>query len=220
MRLVQAVLLLIVSVSPAFAQREPEIVVPGKPGVPIYINGVDASWAVVEGEFGLDRPGAMAPVVIYRPLVVSVPYVVPGYFPRDNKRPGYGRLEIIPPPNRPLPPRAPSFFRSWSSQSAPGPVTEYAPSDSSPMAIAPNRNCRSSNGNGRGSGNREWSNGNNKSQGDRESSNDNGKNLGNCYSSNGNRNSPNNSGKGTGNRQSWDDNGKNLESSGRGRNRK
>ena len=32
------------------------------------INGIDASWGVVEGEFGLDRPGAVTPTVIYRPL--------------------------------------------------------------------------------------------------------------------------------------------------------
>jgi hypothetical protein len=65
-------LLLAVSASPAFAQREPQIVVPGRPDVPVIINGIDASWGIVEGEFGLDRPGAMAPVVIYRPLEVAI----------------------------------------------------------------------------------------------------------------------------------------------------
>jgi hypothetical protein len=226
MRLVQAVLLLVVSASPAFAQREPEIVIPGKPGVPVYINGVDASWAVVEGEFGLDRPGATAPVVVYSPLTVSVPYVAPRYFPRDGKHPGYGRFEIIPPPNRPLPPHPPSFFRSWSSESAPNPVTEYAPSDASPTYIAPYQNCRSSNGNGRGRGNRAWSGDNGKNPGNRESSNGNGNGSGNCYSSSGNRNSSNNNGRGPGNgkgpgdRQWSNDSGKNLESAGRGRNGK
>src|SRR5271170_1348855 len=137
MRLIRAILLLLVTASPAFAQREPVIVIPGKPGVPVYINGIDASWGVVEGEFGLDRPGAMTPTVIYRPLVVSVPNVVPGYFPRDGRHPGYGRLEVVPPPDRSLPPRAPSFFRSWSSQSAPGPATDYAPYLAPPVVIAP-----------------------------------------------------------------------------------
>jgi hypothetical protein len=137
MRLVHAALLLAVSASPAFAQREPVIVIPGKAGVPVYINGVDASWAVVEGEFGLDRPGAMTPTVVYRPLVVSVPYAVPSYYPADDRRPGYGRLEIAPPPNRALPPPAPSYFHSWSSQSAPGAVTEYAPVNAPPVVIAP-----------------------------------------------------------------------------------
>ena len=65
---VPVALLLAMTATPAFAQREPEIVIPGKPGVPVMINGIDASWGVVEGEFGLDRPGAVAPTVIYRPL--------------------------------------------------------------------------------------------------------------------------------------------------------
>jgi hypothetical protein len=137
MRLVHAVLLLAVSASPAFAQREPEIVIPGKPGVPVYINGIDASWGVVEGEFGLDRPGLVAPTVIYRPLVASLPSNVPGYHPTTGQRPGYGRLEIIPPADRPLPPPAPTYYRSWSSGSAPGPVTDYPPYPPPSIAISP-----------------------------------------------------------------------------------
>jgi hypothetical protein len=43
MRLVHAIVLLAVTASPAFAQGVPEIVIPGKPGVPVYINGIDAS---------------------------------------------------------------------------------------------------------------------------------------------------------------------------------
>jgi hypothetical protein len=137
MRFLYAAILLAIGVSPAFAQREPEIVIPGKRGVPVIINGVDASWGVVEGEFGLDRPGEMAPVVIYQPLMVSVPYTVPGYFPKTGRRPGYGRLEIVPPPDRPLPPKAPKYFHSWSSQSAPGPVTDYPPYAAPPVVIEP-----------------------------------------------------------------------------------
>jgi hypothetical protein len=127
MRLIGAVLLFAVMASPAFAQREPEIVIPGKPGVPVYINGIDASWGVVEGEFGLDRPGEMAPTVTYRPLIASLPTPphVPSYHPVDGQRPGYGRLEIVPPADRPRPPPAPTFYRSWSAGSAPGPVTDY-----------------------------------------------------------------------------------------------
>jgi hypothetical protein len=129
MRLVGTVLLLAVTASPALAQREPEIVIPGKPGVPVYINGIDASYGIVEGEFGLDRPGLMAPTVIYRPLLISYPTRgAPGYYPKNAKRPGYGRLEIIPPPNRPLPPPAPTYYRSWSSSSGDsGPVTIMPP---------------------------------------------------------------------------------------------
>jgi hypothetical protein len=137
MRLVSAALLLAVSVSPALAQREPVIVIPGKPGVPVYINGIDASWGVVEGEFGLDRPGLMAPIVIYRPLLVALPTNVPGYHPTSGKRPGYGRLEVQPPADRAVPPPAPTFFRSWSSGSAPGPVTDYSAYPTTPMTVEP-----------------------------------------------------------------------------------
>jgi hypothetical protein len=146
MRLIPAALLLAVTTSPALAQREPEIVIPGKPGVPVIINGVDASWSVVEGEFGLDRPGAMAPVIVFRPLLATVPYAVPSYFPKTGKKPGYGRLEIIPPPNAPKPPPAPTYFRSWSSQSAPGPVTDYVPYPMPPVVVAPNFGNRRHNG--------------------------------------------------------------------------
>jgi hypothetical protein len=138
MRFLAVMAILAVTASPAFAQREPEIVIPGRPDVPVMINGVDASWGIVEGEFGLDRPGLVAPTVVYRPLQVSVPYDVPGYFPRDGRKPGYGRLEIIPPPDAPKPRPAPSYFRSWSSQSAPGPVTDYAPYPTPPIIYSPN----------------------------------------------------------------------------------
>jgi hypothetical protein len=140
MRVFQAILLLAVTASPAIAQREPEIVIPGKPGVPVYINGIDASWGVVEGEFGLDRPGLVAPTVVYRPLVVSTySAYVPDYYPTTGRRPGYGRLEIVPPPDRPLPPPAPTYYRSWSSGSASGPVTDYTPYNG-PAAVGIDQN--------------------------------------------------------------------------------
>jgi hypothetical protein len=127
MRLAPAAVLLVMTASPAFAQREPQIVIPGRPDVPVIINGVDASWGVVEGEFGLDRPGVVAPTVIYRPLLLGAeaPDDAPGYFPRSGRKPGYGRLEIMPPPGAPKPPPAPTYYRNWSSQSAPLPPTEY-----------------------------------------------------------------------------------------------
>jgi hypothetical protein len=129
MRLVGTALVLAITASPAFAQRAPEIVIPGKAGVPVYIDGIDASYGIVEGEFGLDRPGLMAPTVVYRPLLLSYPAApVPGFFPKNGKRPGYGRLEIIPPANRPLPRPAPTYYRSWSSSSgASEPVTIMPP---------------------------------------------------------------------------------------------
>lgn len=135
MRFLYAGLLLAVSASAAVAQGAPEIVVPGKPGVPVYINGIDASWGIVEGEFGLDRPNAPPPTVVWRPYLIPLPYVMRSYYPASGKRPGYGRLEILPPPNRRLPPPAPTYYRNWLSESAPGPVTEYPAY--APIAVAP-----------------------------------------------------------------------------------
>jgi hypothetical protein len=156
MRLVQAALLFAVSASPALAQRAPVLVIPGKPGVPVIINGVDVSYAVIEGEFGLSRPIMVNPTVIYRPLAIPSAYGpdVDGpdvdtdnddrdastrkhFFPSTGRRPGYGRLEILPPPDRPKPPPAPTFYRSWSSQSGSGPVTDYAPSPPMDIDVSP-----------------------------------------------------------------------------------
>ena len=140
MRIVQAALLLALSASPALAQigTGPVIVIPGRPDVPVLMNGVDVSWAVIEGELGLSRPGVVTPTVIYRPWIVAVPAYHPAaygprYFPSTGKRPGYGRLEIEPAPDRPLPPPAQSYRKSWSSQSAPGPATDYAPFPAPPI---------------------------------------------------------------------------------------
>jgi hypothetical protein len=129
MRFVGTVFVFALAASPALAQRAPEIVIPGKPGVPVMINGIDASYGIVEGEFGLDRPGLFAPTVVYRPLLIAYPNaVVPGYYPKEGKRPGYGRLEINPPANRVLPPPAPTYYRSWSSSSGnSAPVTIMPP---------------------------------------------------------------------------------------------
>jgi hypothetical protein len=150
MRISHAALLLAVSASPALAQRAPVIVMPGRPDVPVllsgvlpvYMNGVDASWSVIEGEFGLDRPGEMTPTVIYQLPPRLIPYsrgvaYEPGYFPHSGERPGYGRLEVLPGPNRPRPPAAPSFRQGWSSQSAPTPVTVYPPFTTPPIVVAP-----------------------------------------------------------------------------------
>ena len=151
MRIVNAALLLVVSACPALAQRAPVIVIPGRPDIPVqltgvlpvYMNGADASWSVIEGEFGLDRPGAMTPTVVYRLPPLPVPVYAPasygpGYYPRNNQRPGYGRLEIEPPANRQLPPPAPSFRQGWSSQSDPsGPRHPYPPYMAPPYMTPP-----------------------------------------------------------------------------------
>ena len=35
----------------------PVLVIPGRPGIPVVINGYDASYTIVEGDWGLSRPG-------------------------------------------------------------------------------------------------------------------------------------------------------------------
>ena len=40
---------------PAFAEGTVAVVVPNRPDVPVIINGIDASWAVIEGDWGLAR---------------------------------------------------------------------------------------------------------------------------------------------------------------------
>lgn len=143
MRLAFATIVLAVTVSPALAQQGPVIVIPGRPDIPILMNGVDISWAVIEGDLGLARPGRVTPTVIYRLYPILLPDRAlyarreegPGYFPQSGQQPGYGRLEVEPPPDRPLPPPAPSFRKSWSSQSAPGPVTDYPPYPIPPIGV-------------------------------------------------------------------------------------
>src|SRR5579872_4213560 len=128
MRIAHVAFLLVLSAGPALAQRAPVLVIPARPDIPVLMNGVDVSWSVIDGEFGLDRPGIVVPTVAYRPYIIPLDYGPPpepgdeepeqrGYFPSTGKRPGYGRLEIIPPPNRRKPPPAQSYRRSWTSQS-------------------------------------------------------------------------------------------------------
>jgi hypothetical protein len=127
----------LVAPRPALADNEPVIVVPGRAGVPVMMYGIDVSGAVIEGEWGLNRPGVVAPTVILRYWPHEL-YGEPGpYFPATGQRPRYGRLEIIPPPHRRLPTPAQPFYRDWMSQSAPGPVTIPVPYDPPPVVVAP-----------------------------------------------------------------------------------
>jgi hypothetical protein len=122
------------------ATDAPAIVIPGKPGVPVIINGYDASYSVVEGDWGLDRPGHVPPTIISRPLLAPVPDYYSGYYPAYGRQPGYGRLEIEPPANRRLPPPAPRFRRTWTTQSDPLPANVDPPADSQPLIVAPQIN--------------------------------------------------------------------------------
>lgn len=124
---------LIATASSAFAGGGFEIVIPGKPGVPVIINGVDASYAVVEGDWGLERGVHVQPTVYGGRYVDPVPNVG-HYYPSAGHMPGYGRLEIEPPANRKLPQEAESYYRSWSAQSTP---QLEIPANPPPVIVAP-----------------------------------------------------------------------------------
>ena len=136
MRAGLALAILIGTTLPAVAGGGFDIVIPGRPDVPIIINGIDASYAVVEGEWGLGRGEQV------QPTIYGGRYVDPGpkvghYYPSAGRVPGYGRLEIEPPANRKLPRRAESFHQSWSAQSAPLPPQLEVPYYPPPIIFAP-----------------------------------------------------------------------------------
>lgn len=120
------------ALSPATAHADsgPVIVIPSRPGIPVIINGRDASYAVVEGDWGLARPGAGEVIVIGGSPVLPNPVYTQrnSYHPRYGRAPLRGRYEIEPPPDRELPEPAENFSRSWSTSSDPVPVNDYGPS--------------------------------------------------------------------------------------------
>ncbi len=113
-----------------------DIVIPGRAGVPVIINGVDASYAVVEGDWGLAKGIHVQPTV-YGGRYVDVVPNVGHYYPSAGHQPGYGRLEIEPPANRRLPQPAESFHQSWSAQSAPPQAQPEVPLYPPPVIVAP-----------------------------------------------------------------------------------
>lgn len=115
----------------AFAQDNgPVIVIPGRHDVPVFINGREASYAVVEGDWGLYRAGWIGPTVI-KPLWSGGGPAVRGYgfehyYPVTGQKPGYGRLEYDPGKNRKPRPAQP-FHESWSAKSQDLPATIMPP---------------------------------------------------------------------------------------------
>lgn len=146
MRAGLALAILIGAAMPAHAGDGFNIVVPGRPGVPIIINGIDASYAVVEGDWGLAK-GIHVQPTIYGGAPIDPDPHVGHYYPTLGKKPGYGRLEIEPPPNRPLPKPAPAFHESWGAQSAPP-----QPQPPLQMPIYPSPIITAPQGNGQGGG--------------------------------------------------------------------
>jgi len=112
----------------ALAESGPVVVIPGRAGVPVIINGIDASYTVVEGDWGLGKGVHVQPTVYGGRLVDPEPDVG-HYYPTAGHPPGYGRLEIEPPANRKLPQPAESYYQSWSAHSTPQPpeVPLYPP---------------------------------------------------------------------------------------------
>jgi hypothetical protein len=110
----------------AYADSGPVIVIPSRPGVPIIINGRDASYAVVEGDWGLSRPGAVPVTVIGGSPILPNPVYSRrnSYHPRYGRAPLRGRNEVEPPADRALPEPAEDFSRSWSTSSDPIPASD------------------------------------------------------------------------------------------------
>ncbi len=108
-----------VAAAPAYADEEgPVIVIPSRPGVPVVINGRDASYAVVEGDWGLARPGH-GTVTVYggSPIQPNAVYQQrSSYHPRYGRPPPRGRNEVDNGPEGPQ--SAETFSRNWSSSSS------------------------------------------------------------------------------------------------------
>jgi hypothetical protein len=120
----------------AFAGGGFDVVIPGRVGVPVFINGIDASYAVVEGMWGLGRNEQVQPT-IYGGRYVDPRPNVGHYYPSAGHLPAYGRLEIQPPANRKLPQPAESYHESWSAQSNPPPPQADVPFYPPPVIVAP-----------------------------------------------------------------------------------
>jgi hypothetical protein len=148
MRAAIVLTMLIGTALPACAGEGFDIIIPGRPGVPVIINGVDASYSVVEGDFGLGK-GNHSPPIVYGGRVVEREPNVGHYYPSLGHKPGYGRLEIDPPANRVLPHPAESYYEHWSASSAPPKVQPPAPEIPlypPPVIVAPNQIQNHTNG--------------------------------------------------------------------------
>jgi hypothetical protein len=141
MRIRVTLAILMAMTSTAFAGGGFDIVIPGRPGVPIIINGVDASYSVVEGEWGLGQGNQVQPTIYGGRYIDPVPRVG-HYYPSAGRMPGYGRLEVEPPANRRLPQPAESYHESWSAQSAPLPAQSNVPVNPPAIIYAPQDDWR------------------------------------------------------------------------------
>lgn len=120
---------------PARADHQPAIAVPGNPQVPVIVDGVDASYGYVGGDWGLYRPGHARPLVVV-PVYRHRERQIWGYFPSTGRKPGYGRQETTHVHGRPPAP-APTYYRSWSTAPDLDPRIEYPPYNPPPVILAP-----------------------------------------------------------------------------------
>lgn len=124
--------------APACAQTGPVIVIPGKPGVPVIMNGLVVDGAVVYGDWGLAKPnnsGLIIEGVVSRPAPVAS--WAPGYFPSSGELPRVGRQEAEP-AAKTRPQANTNYQRDWSIASEfKKPVTEYPPFDPPQVIEAP-----------------------------------------------------------------------------------
>lgn len=135
MRAAAAIVILFGTVASTMADTGPVYVVPGRPGVPVLINGRDVSYGYLEGDWGLAKNVHVQPTVFGGRGVYIKPEVG-HYYPSYGRTPGYGRLEIQPAANRVLPQPAESYHQSWGAQSAP-PTPQAVPDNPPAIILAP-----------------------------------------------------------------------------------
>ncbi len=120
------------------SETGPVIVVPGRAGVPIIVNGQDISGAVISGDWGLDRPSQTNPRILYRYHGGSLIGPAPAaYYPKTGQAPKVGRREVDMPRGIDRPD---SFYRSFGVQSDPTPVTPPGTQQQMPIIVAPQVN--------------------------------------------------------------------------------
>ena len=123
----------------AHADSAPVIAIPGHLGVPVIINGIDATGAEVFGDWGLSRPGQGSLIIEGgTPMPLQRPPL--RYFPTSNgvSDPDARQPKATPSPSRaPPPPARPrastDFHQSWSA--GPAPMGDEAP----PAIVVPPR---------------------------------------------------------------------------------
>jgi hypothetical protein len=112
------------------------VVIPGRPDVPVILNpyGFDASYTIIEGDFGLNKPSQNNTQIIVGPPFQPIMPPRRYYFPHAEQAPAYGRDEVLPPPGRRVTQPPGSINRSWEAHSDPLPASTDAPY---PMTISP-----------------------------------------------------------------------------------